>query len=162
MAVKVVANPEPLVLIETESCWEGRSERGRNGRASYWNSCRSSSGAYHGAIVIFVSYDVFHIPKVPDVYDLFQIFLHETCSHEIDILVCELVFSSETELPCYAATYLIQATIDCSRFVTKASSTSTTLIQQWHISADFSTTTLIWLRICDVVQPNYICLATYH
>ena len=40
--------------------------------------------------------------RSPDVYDPLQIFLQETVSQEIGILVCELVFSG-TELHCYVA-----------------------------------------------------------
>ena len=42
-----------------------------------------------------------------DVYDLFQIFLHETGSQEISALVCRLVFSG-VELSCYAARILFE------------------------------------------------------
>jgi len=42
-----------------------------------------------------------------DVYDPLQIFLRETGSPEIGVLVCELIFS-EAELPSYAACILFE------------------------------------------------------
>ena len=40
-------------------------------------------------------------------YDPFQIFLQDTCSQEIDVLVCGLVFSG-AELTCYATCILFE------------------------------------------------------
>jgi len=40
-------------------------------------------------------------------YDPLQIFLHETCSHEIGALVCGLVLTG-AELSCYAARILFE------------------------------------------------------
>jgi len=45
--------------------------------------------------------------RSPDVYDSLQIFLQETGSLDIDVLVCELIFS-EAELPSYAARILFE------------------------------------------------------
>ena len=45
--------------------------------------------------------------RLPDVYDLLQIFLHETISQEIDTLICGLDFNG-AELTCYTACILLE------------------------------------------------------
>jgi len=70
-------------------------------KVSYWDSCRSSSGAHHGAI--FDSY-IFKIAwYLWPVADLLQ----ETGSTKIGGLVCELIFS-RVELPSYTACILVE------------------------------------------------------
>jgi len=57
--------------------------------------------------------------------------------------------------------YLVQATINVSRFVTKINFASTTLVQLGCISVDSLTTTLARLRTRDAVQSHQVVLILY-
>jgi len=56
--------------------------------------------------------------------------------------------------------YLVQATVNYSRFVTEINYT-TTLVQPWRNSIDSPTTTLAWLRIRNTVQFQTVVLTLY-
>ena len=149
-------------------CWVGAIVR-RNSfsahkseRVSYWNFLRYPSGAYHGAIAIIASNDgaivpeiTWHIRHFADLSTA-DMFTKDQVSYgaEYNWFSLRLRWLAST-----CCMYLTRATIDCSRFTTKVSSTSTTMIQIWCINVDITTTTLALLRIRDVVQFNPVVLA---
>ena len=147
---------------KVRSCWWARfrswwdSIRARSERSSYWKSCRSSNGAYHGAI--FDNYILKIVWCLRPVVDLFtgDKLTGDWCLG----MWVNFQWSWVAFLCC---TYLVRATVKFSRFVTEASSTSTstTLIQPRCISSNSPTTILAWLRNRDVVQFHLVVLILY-
>ena len=134
-----------------KSCWRSNERaRTRSGRASYWDSCSSSSEVYHRAIVIFANYEVFLIPEVAWHIRPFSDLPKETGLHEICTLVCGLVFS-ETELPYYAARILFELPSTAASLSQKP-----VLLPPPWFSHDV--TTLAWLKIRDAAQFHRVML----
>ena len=145
--------------IRAKSCWKCRT-RTKSGRARNGDSCRSFSGACHGDVVIFASYEVFFIPEIAWVYYSFQIFLHETSSKEIDALVYGLVFDG-AEYCCYIACILFElpsTAAGLSRKPAPSHHFGSVMTHQCWISDQYRLTENSWRGSIQLCLPYYLPL----
>jgi len=160
-----MTGPEPRALDEPEVelvPLQEETPRLIEMKVSWWDLCRSLSGTYDEAIVIFVNYEISIISEIArHIRSFADLSIVDMFTGDQVFYGAEYNQSSFQQgwLTLACCMYLTRVVIDCSRFVTKASSTPTSIVQTWSTGADSLSTTLVWLRIYDVVQFNAVVLA---